>query len=86
MTGTAPQNRVDGRIAEALAQQQARKQRRAEMVSGLWARRGWFRVGRTGWGISWRPASDGLIFSERYGYAHTLRIGGMRLRVLRPAR
>jgi hypothetical protein len=49
------------------------------MARAAWSR-GWIRV--FGWGVSWRPAREGLWFSERYGYATTFRIGSTRFRVL----
>lgn len=42
----------------------------------------WFRFGRTGPGLSWRPASEGLYFDERYGYVTTFTIFGWLFRCL----
>ncbi len=46
--------------------------------------RGWARLGKHGYGVSWRPASDGYVFSERYGYAWAFRLGPWIIRLLKP--
>ena len=42
------------------------------------AKRGWFRMWRCGPGIEWKPISDHMLFSERYGYTRTWCAFGIR--------
>ena len=54
-----------------------------KLIVGRFERRGWFRMfGSRGFGLTWKPASDSPIFSERYGYTRTFVIGRTRFSVL----
>jgi hypothetical protein len=46
--------------------------------------RWWMRLGRLGWGLAWKPVTDRMLFSERYGYERWYRVGGWKFHILRP--
>jgi hypothetical protein len=42
----------------------------------------WLRLWNDGPGVSWRPASAPMLFSERHGHARTFVLFGVRFRLL----
>lgn len=46
----------------------------------VWQWGGWFRI--FGKGLAFHPSSEGLRFSERYGYTRYMIIGPLKIKVL----
>ncbi len=47
---------------------------------------GWFRFGRHGYGLSWKPVDAPRLFSERNGYTRAYVVGRWRVTFLKPFR
>ena len=54
--------------------------------SDVLTKRGWVLLWRGGPGIAWKPVSEFMTFSERYGYRRTWCVFGLRWTFLRKRR